>query len=68
MKLQTEINNTKQKLINKVKRSGLYENFGQKELRKLEDKYINLGDYTDEMNENRQLLKNFDEWAQTYNG
>jgi hypothetical protein len=39
MTIDTEIANIKKKLIAKAKISGIYENFGQREVRKLEDKY-----------------------------
>ena len=34
-----DVEKAKKKLIAKAKRTGLWENFGQKEIRKLEDKY-----------------------------
>jgi hypothetical protein len=37
--LQKEINLTKNKLIKKAKKSGLFENFGDKEFRSLQEKY-----------------------------
>lgn len=68
MSLKTDINKYKKALINKVKEKGLYENFGQKEVRKLEDKHLDIGSYTDEMNKNRKLIDEFNEWAMNYNG
>ena len=53
--MQKEIDKAKQSLINKAKSKGLYENFGQKEVRKLQDKF----GYTKEVAE-------FDEWASNY--
>lgn len=53
-----DIERAKAKLIKKAKaRGGTYENFGQKEVRLLEDKY----GYTPEVCE-------FDEWCSTYEG
>ena len=37
--LTREINGTKRRLIQKAKKKGIYENFGQTEIRKLRDKY-----------------------------
>lgn len=44
MKLPKAIERTKRKLIDKAKQ-GLYENFGQKEVRRLEEKYIDISVY-----------------------
>ena len=68
MKLKQAIAKTKQRLIAKVEEKGIYENFGQNEVRKLEDKYIDISKYTDEMNENRRILQEFNKWCMTYNG
>lgn len=56
------------KLIKKAKDKGLYENFGQSEVRKLEDKFIDSSDYSNEMNKNRRLIQMFDEWCMNYTG
>lgn len=37
--LLNELRKTKQSLKSKAKKSGLYENFGQKEMRRIKDKY-----------------------------
>lgn len=66
-KLTTSINSEKKKLIEKAKKKGIYENFGQKEVSKLKDKFINISSYTDEMNKMRVLLSNFDDWCSSYN-
>jgi hypothetical protein len=60
------INFQKNKLINKAKKSGLYENFGQDEVRAIEDKFIDISSYTDEMNKNRDLLSGFNNWAMNF--
>ena len=39
MSINTDINKYKKQLILKAKKNGLYENFAQNEVRKLEDKY-----------------------------
>jgi uncharacterized protein YukE len=60
-KLTQDIQRMKKTLIDKWKRSG-FENFGQKEVRKLEDKY----DIID--SEIAKLINDFDEWCMTYTG
>jgi len=52
-----DIEKFKKQLIAKAKNKGIYENFGQKEVSKLEDKY---GRTT--------LVSEFDEWATWYDG
>ncbi len=62
------IERRKEKLIKKAKENGLYENFGQDEVRELEGRYIDSSSYTDEMNKIRDLIHEFDCWAMYYNG
>jgi len=50
-----DIDKMKKSLIQKAKSKGIYENFGQKEVRKLEDKY----GYT-------PAVQKFDEWAMNF--
>ena len=61
-----KIENEKNKLIRKAKRSGLYENFGEKESRKLRDSIAHIDYYEEE--EYRKLILVFDEWCQNYWG
>ena len=68
MSLEKEIEKVKNKLIKKAKSKGLYENFGQNEVRKLEDKHLNSSDYTDEMNKKRNLIQSFGEWCMNFDG
>jgi hypothetical protein len=51
----SDINKMKKSLIAKAKSKGIYEDFGQKEVRQLEDKY----GYT-------AAIKNFDNWAMNF--
>ena len=67
-KVNSEIKKYKKQLENRWKTKGAYENFGQKEVRKLEDKYIDSSKYTDEMNQVRDAIKSFDDWAANYDG
>ena len=67
-KVEKDIIKTKNRLIAKAEKRGLYENFGDKEGRKLEDKYLNISSYTDEMNKVRDLFQEFSDWAGYYDG
>lgn len=60
------INFQQRKLIKKAKKNGLYENFGQDEVRAIEEKFIDTSSYTDEMNTNRAMLSNFNNWAMNF--
>jgi hypothetical protein len=62
-KLEKEIEKTKNSLLIKAKKNGLYENFGEVEIRKLKDKFINFSNYTREMNMIRNLIDGFDYWC-----
>ena len=58
----------KKKLIAQAKKSGVIENFGQKEVRSLEDKYIDSSDYSNDMNKIRIAIEKFDDWCMNYTG
>ena len=59
--LKRDIAKYKRNLILKAKKKGLYENFGQEEVRKLKDKY-------DQWNrEIGDLIQEFDNWAMNVN-
>jgi hypothetical protein len=64
-KLEKAIAKTKSHLLMKAKKNGLYENFGDNEIRKLEDKFINSSCYSEEMQLARKLILNFDNWCST---
>lgn len=66
MKLQTAIKRKKEQLMKRAAAQGIYEDFGRKEVRELEDKYINISDYSPQMNANRAMLDNFAEWCSVY--
>jgi hypothetical protein len=68
MNIYRAITREQNKLIKIAKTKGLYENFGQKEVRKLQDKFIDISDYSEEMNKNRRLIQMFDEWCMDYCG
>ena len=65
-KLLVEIEAEKRKLIKKAERKGLYENFGQKEVRMLEDKYISFTDFHYERQLILQALERFSKWCSHY--
>lgn len=67
-KLKIAIERTRQSLLKKVKRTGLYENFGQKEVRQLENKHIDFFAYDNEMRTMHRTLQNFDNWCANYTG
>lgn len=62
---KTDIKTMKMRLIAKAKSRGIWENFGQTEVRKLRDTYFR---YVYECKEIRDLLNNFDDWAMNYTG
>ncbi len=67
MTISTAIQQAKTKLIKQAQNTGLYENFGQKEVARLTDKYIDTSSYTDQMNYNRKATQEFNEWCMSYN-
>lgn len=66
--IQKVVNKVKKSLINKWKRKGGYENFGQVELRRLEDKFEDFSDYSNRMFKIRKIIMAFDDWASEYTG
>ena len=63
LKVLLEIRNCKANLVNRVRVKGLYENFGQKEVRQLEDKYRDC-EYKER--EAWDLIKNFNHWCMNF--
>ena len=55
------------RLIKKAKESGIYENFGQKEVSALKDKFSNYDGYMD-MNQRQAIIQEFDNWCMNYTG
>jgi hypothetical protein len=62
-KIDTAIRRAEKKLITEAKKNGLYENFGQREVGMIKDKFINISDYSSEMNSNRDKLNAFSNWC-----
>ena len=58
--MQTEVNQIKKRLTNKAKRQGIWEYFGQKEGRYLNDKYDILD------REHSELLLEFELWGMDF--
>jgi ribosomal protein S21 len=63
MQIEKDIAKLQAKLIKEVKENGIYENFGEKEQRKIADKY----DFYKDKNAYRHYM-NFVDWCQNYNG
>lgn len=59
--LQKEIDQIKKRLTSKAKRQGIWENFGQKEVRYLNDKYDVC------CNDHSSLILDFEFWAEDFN-
>ena len=65
-RIDTAINRAKKILIDRAKVNGIYENFGQKEVREIKDKFIDYCDYSTEMNNNRRKVDEFNNWCMEY--
>jgi hypothetical protein len=65
-KVTQYINNKKRILIDRAQKNGLYENFGQNEVRQLRDKFINCSDYSCYMNSKRDMIQRFSDWCATF--
>ena len=65
VKIETKIKQFKKNLINKARAKGLYENFGQIEVRKLKDQY-KIG-FMREERKNMDLIQEFNEWCMCQN-
>ena len=65
-KIDTAISRAKKILIDRAKKNGLYENFGQTEVKAITDKFVDCCDYTEEMNNNRNKINIFNNWCMEY--
>lgn len=65
-KIETAIKRAKERLEGIAKRKGLYENFGDQEARLIEKHFIDMTDYSMEMNQRRKALQRFRSWASSY--
>lgn len=66
--ISSEVNKIKKNLINKAKRKGLYENFGQIEIRALKDKYSDYQYGNPEQRKQWEMIERLDDWAMNYDG
>lgn len=66
--IEKEITKQQNKLIQEAKNKGIYEEFGQKEVRMIEERFINTSDYSKEMNERRAQVIQFENWCMDYCG
>lgn len=66
-RMSTAIRRASKQLILEAKENGLYENFGQREVRLIGDKFINISSYTNEMNDRRNELQHFVRWCRNVN-
>lgn len=64
--INTAINRAKEHLMYFGMRYGIFEDFGIEYYRAIEDKYIDICDYSFEMQENRRALANFGQWCTSY--
>lgn len=67
-KIDTAISRARKSLIKQAKLNGIYECFGQNEVREIKNKFIDICDYSNEMNMNRIKIDNFDNWCSGYTG
>lgn len=65
MSVHSDIDKVKKKLISKWKRFGPYENFGQNEVRLLQDTYYDSCFKTDGI---WDAIREFDNWCMNYEG
>lgn len=63
MTIDQDIEKYKKSLFQKAKKKGLYENFGQNEVRKLEDKYKCNTDYSENGRKTWEKIQEFNKWC-----
>ena len=66
-KMSTAIRRARKHLVNVARSEGFYENFGQLEARHIQNHFINISDYSDEMNSRRNELTGFRRWLDSLN-
>lgn len=67
MKVLNKLNNEIQKLQTKLSKMEVYEDFGQKEVRKLREKYVDISDYSNESIQIQNTIDNFSNWCSNFN-
>lgn len=68
MKIEVAIAKEKSKLEKFAKVHGVWQDFGQKEINKITDKFINSSDYSPTMNASRKQIEVFSDWCENYCG
>ena len=63
--INRDITKIKRRLVKRVSRAGLWENFGQREFRDLSDKY---GYYLTDRKIDTEPIFDFQEWCMNYDG
>ncbi len=66
--LARAINTAKKRLTAKWLKKGGYENFGEKTIRRIEDKYLDISDYSNQGKEDRRAICAFQDWCMNYTG
>ena len=62
MGIKRDVNRYKKQLLKKAREKGLWEDFGQDKVRKLEDKYDTMGG-SDDWKKNNEEIRRFSEWC-----
>ena len=65
-KVDTAISRAKDNLTNEARNKGIYESFGQNEVRAIKEKFVDICDYSTEMNGIRSKINGFNEWCMNY--
>jgi len=66
--VSADVSRIKRNLINKAKKRGIYENFGQVEINRLRDKYSDYRYGSEEQRKQWANIEALDEWAMNYTG
>ena len=66
--LPSAITKAKKMLENRAKKKGLTENFGRTQVHRLTSDYIDTSSYSEEMNDARDKIYDFNNWCMNYEG
>jgi hypothetical protein len=66
MDIKTAISRARAKLIHQAKTKGIYENFGQKEVMQIREKFINSIHQGQGAGDASELINDFDQWCMTF--
>ncbi len=67
-KVDTAIGRAKRILADFAKKNGLCENFGTDMAREMENKFVDICDFSSEMNSVRRKIDRFRDWCMIYTG